>query len=66
MDQRAAIEKIGDSGVRHHYRIDSDQPAVCPRCGGRTDWEDSSDGTQRHTCLKPACRFTFVAEVAEG
>jgi hypothetical protein len=40
----------------------TDDIMLCPKCQWRTEWTDISDLKQVHTCLNPACRYTFHAE----
>lgn len=44
------------------FIVDSDQPTTCPKCGTRTDFKELTATTQRHECLNPKCKFTFIGE----
>ncbi len=53
------------------FYLDNDQPATCPKCGSRTDFDGSRMGTaqdpQHHKCLNKKCGFEFKGEFeAEG
>ena len=65
-------ERIGMSIVNQsmvgdfpfHY-IDCEQPATCPRCGARTNFEELEDTCegqplQMHICLNRECCYLFV------
>jgi hypothetical protein len=44
----------------------TDQPAICPKCGSRTeitlDLIETLEQTQHHKCLSPNCNFEFVMQ----
>ncbi|GIK44857.1 MAG: hypothetical protein K8L99_29395 [Anaerolineae bacterium] len=42
------------------YETLSDQPACCPKCGGRTEFGEMPDDAQIHYCLR--CDHGFVAD----
>lgn len=38
----------------------TDDTVNCPKCGSRTEWEDTDHLQQRHTCL--GCGHVFLGE----
>lgn len=46
------------------YGLNEDQPATCPQCGSRTDFDELESDLQRHTCLD--CGKVFFAETDDG
>lgn len=39
---------------------DNDQPATCPKCGRRTEFEEISEDKQQHQCTK--CGYEFFLD----
>lgn len=39
---------------------DNDQPTTCPKCSGRTEFEEISDDKQQHKCL--SCEYEFFQD----
>lgn len=48
-----------DSSV--HYEM-SEDPATCPSCGARSDFDEIKEGLQRHRCLSKQCNRVFFVE----
>jgi len=47
-----------------HFLLLNDQPVTCPKCSGRTTFDEFAEGTemyQIHTCLNQRCCFVFKA-----
>jgi len=47
------------------YILDNNQPATCPKCGARTEWENIivlKIASQLHTCLASSCNYKFIGE----
>jgi rubredoxin len=39
---------------------DNSQPTTCPKCGGRTEFEEVADDKQQHKCLN--CEYEFFLD----
>jgi hypothetical protein len=58
---RVALERLVMEEPLPVHGLNEDQPATCPQCGCRTDFEDGEDSkTQIHTCLDAQnCGYKF-------
>jgi hypothetical protein len=46
-----------------HILLLNDQPTTCPKCGGRTLFDEFGEGKgmyQIHKCKYPECSYEFV------
>lgn len=63
--QRDYLAQLRAPATEIFLYLDGDPPMTCPHCGARTDFTEHGEGAdyhQDHTCLNPACGFTFRAE----
>jgi hypothetical protein len=60
------VDDDGTCNQCHHLNelpvhvLDDEQPTTCPKCGSRTEFDELTDGRQRHACL--ACSYEFMGE----
>jgi ribosomal protein S27AE len=41
----------------------NDQPEFCPKCGGRTEFEQIAEDKQQHKCM--TCEYEYFLDIEE-